>query len=535
MAEGTRPVAGSFVREATGLVREVGPWSGMIFNIIWTGNAVGLTAAFVLYSFVFVSPGMNIVALILTATVLSTLNAAVYMFFSLAMPRSGGDYAFISRTLHPSLGFMSGINWALWLPLVLGWTGSQVVPIAFQSLFASYGAISHNQALIDFTNGLFSSKDTVFAVGAIFIIVFSLITLLGNRVYFLIQNIAFIFMAAAIVITVLAFAGNAPESYAALIDRVAGQGAYQSLLSAFSSNGGYQPRPYATSVLSGVVLWAGINTWAMGTSLIAGEIRKAGELRTWAIANILASLSVGLLFALTAYLYFRSVGSDLIYAASYLYGTDSYKLPFPPYYSSYVILAIPNLLLFIVFAIGFFLGGIFYMPQNQILASRMFLAFSFDRLMPKKLGDVSERFHVPVYSILLALAISLVSLWIYVYTNWLGFFSQLFAVAFSFFVTSIAAILFPFRRRELFENSPANIRVAGVPVMTLLGIGNALFMALFIYENWVDSALGSNSIQSITLITSVLAISFVAYWIIRAIRRRQGIDIDLLYRQIPPE
>jgi hypothetical protein len=47
--------------------------------------------------------------------------------------------------------------------------------------------------------------------------------------------------------------------------------------------------------------------------------------------------------------------------------------------------------------------------------------------------------------------------------------------------------------------------------------------------------LGSNHPVSITLILSILVISFVLYWIIRAIRKRQGIDIDALFREIPPE
>ena len=50
-----------YIREATGLVRTAGPWSGLAFNVIWTGNAVGLTAAFILQSYMFVSPGLNFV------------------------------------------------------------------------------------------------------------------------------------------------------------------------------------------------------------------------------------------------------------------------------------------------------------------------------------------------------------------------------------------------------------------------------------------------------------------------------------------
>jgi amino acid transporter len=163
------------------------------------------------------------------------------------------------------------------------------------------------------------------------------------------------------------------------------------------------------------------------------------------------------------------------------------------------------------------------------------LAWSFDRLMPRQLGQVDKRFHAPLIATAICGVVSLVSLWVYVYTPYLGFFSQLFAVAFSFLVTSIAAIVFPFRKKEMFESSPANIKIAGVPLMALIGVANTIFMLVFIYQNWTDAALGSNSPQSVALILGILVISFVLYWVIRAFRKRQGIDIDALYREIPPE
>jgi amino acid transporter len=508
----------------------------MAFNIIWTGNAVGIIAAFVLNSYFFVSPGQNFVALILAATLLSVLNAATYMFFSMAMPRSGGDYHFIGRTLHPALGFMSSVNWALWLPLVLGFGGSAFVPIAFSSVMKAWGVATNDPGAIAAANAL-SDKNMVFLIGALLIIVFTAITILGTKIYFTVQNVSFAFMIAAFVITIAAFLVNNPTSYAALIDKSLGPGTYNSTIETFDAKFTLSSieRPAIVAVLSGIALWAGVNTWSMGTSLIAGEMKEERKLRTWMIANILGTLITGGILAVTEVLYLNSVGEKFLYAMTYLSGTPDYKLVFPPYYSSFVPIAFPNLIVFVIFAIGFFLGGIFFFPQNQILASRVMLAWSFDRLMPRQLGHVDRKFHAPIVATVICGIISLISLWVYVYTSYLGFFSQLFAVGFSFFATSIAAIVFPYVRKQMFESSPANIKVGGIPVMTLVGIGNAIFMAVFLYQNWTDSALGANNPVSLTLILSILVISFVLFFIIRAIRKNKGIDIDALYREIPPE
>ncbi len=504
--------------------------------MIWTGNAVGIIAAFILNSYVFVAPLQNMVGLILSATLISTLNAATYMFFSMAMPRSGGDYHFIGRTLHPALGFMSSVNWALWLPLVLGFGGSVFVPIALNSLLKAWGVATNDPGAISLANALLT-PNVEFLLGAILIIGFTAITILGTKIYFTVQNISFTLMIIAVIITIAAFVMNTPNSFAASIDKALGAGTYSSTIQTYDSQ--YTPssivRPALIAIPSGIVLWAGVNTWAMGTSLIAGEVKEERKLRTWMIANILGTFVCGGVMALTAFLFLSSVGEKFVYAMSYLSGSSSYKLVFPAYYSSFIPIAFPNIVIFLLFAVGFFLGGIFFFPQNQILASRVMLAWSFDRLMPRQLGYVDKRFHAPLVATLVCGIIALVSLWVYVYTPYLGFFSQLFAVAFSFLFTSIAAVVFPFRRKALFESSAANIRLGGIPLMSLVGLANSIFMVVFIYQNWTDSTLGSNNPVSLTLILSILVVSFVLFFVIRAIRKRQGIDIDALFREIPPE
>lgn len=536
MSAGKDQKSDLYLKRASGLVKVAGPWSGFAFNIIWTGNAIGNTAAFVMWLMLFTSPGENLVGLIVAATLLSVMNCAVYMLFSMAIPRSGGDYHFIGRTLHPALGFMSSVNWAIWLPYVVGFWGTQVAVIFFGSLLKAFGVATNNPGLIQLAS---SSLDpnTTFILGAIVITAFTVITLFGNKVYFTFQNVSFVLMIVAMIITFAAFLMNTPATFAAAIDKSLGANTYQGTIQAFQATNPNLRRAALVAIPSGIVAWAGVNTWSMGTSLIAGEVKNERSIRTWLIGNIFSALVVGALFALTVYLYMNSVGSDFVYAMTYLSGTPDYKLVFAPYYGSFIPFAFPNLFIFIIFAVGYFLGGLFFFPQNQILSSRIMLAWSFDRLMPGKLGYVDKRYHVPVVATIAVLGIALISLWVTTYTTWLSFFSQLFAVAFSFLLTSIAAIIFPYRRKHIFDSAPqaVRIRVGGIPLMSILGVANAIFMLVFIYQNWTDAALLSNSPQSVGLIVGILVASFILYYVIRAIRKRQGIDIDALYKEIPPE
>src|SRR5439155_2568462 len=98
---------GMFVRNATGLVREVKPWQAMAINYI-TGAApfvIGIALFGALSGF----PGGNF---LLAAVLTIPLALSVVYTFGLlttAMPRSGGDYILVSRTLHPMLGVVSSV------------------------------------------------------------------------------------------------------------------------------------------------------------------------------------------------------------------------------------------------------------------------------------------------------------------------------------------------------------------------------------------------------------------------------------------
>src|SRR5438128_12403702 len=98
----------TFERKATGLVREAGWWDVLVYNVNFI--SIGLMAAFLFTVTIPFYPGVNVYVNELVAFALVIPLSFVFAMFAAAMPRSGGDYVYVSRTLHPAVGMMSSFN-----------------------------------------------------------------------------------------------------------------------------------------------------------------------------------------------------------------------------------------------------------------------------------------------------------------------------------------------------------------------------------------------------------------------------------------
>jgi basic amino acid/polyamine antiporter, APA family len=127
---------------------------------------------------------------------------------------------------------------------------------------------------------------------------------------------------------------------------------------------------------------------------------------------------------------------------------------------------------------------------------------------------------------------------IYAFTDWFSTLAVLLGLSCTLLITAFGAILLPYRQRAMVENSPYAGRLAGIPIVSWVGVlsvaGFGLAIAVLLWDPGSGSSLSENP-GKLWLALIALAVGLAIYFVSDVIRRRQGIDLSLAYRELPPE
>jgi APA family basic amino acid/polyamine antiporter len=532
------PAPGLFTRKATGLVREGRTRDALFYNLLW--SSVALTFAFY-WLFAAFYPGSNALLSSLIAACLGLPGAFLYAMLTQLMPRTGGDYVFNSRSLHPSVGFAGNFSYSFWLAVVIGVYTTYIASYgfgAFGRMMAGFGAGSGWLSFGDW----FSTSTGLFITGTVMLVLSAAMFALGGvRLFFRIQAACFVlYILGAILVPVVV-------------------GVFQShggFLANFDDYGAHLGTTGATAALAGSAKEAGFAhadfSWEMtfkavsvfwfifgfifSSNYFAGEIRLAKRTHLYSMPGAVLLAVVVLLMLIPSFTHV--VGYDF---ASQLGLADPAAYGFSagaPAYPELIGIASGSPVIAAVTIIGFTIGMAVWLPQTIMLVSRNMFAWSFDRVVPERLSYVDRRSRSPIVAIGVMLIVSIASTAVYAFTDWLSSLSALLGLSLPLLVTAIAGTLLPFRQPALVENSPYSRRIGGVPMLTLVGslatLGFATAIGVLLWDPGSGASLSENP-GRVALVAAVYLVGLVGWFVARAIRRSQGVDIDLAYRELPAQ
>jgi len=526
----------AFARKASGLVRVATPSSVFAFNIFWT--AFGFVLTYVFLWAPITSPGVDMGLGALVTALFVLPQVLTYAIFSIIMPRSGGDYNYVSRGLHPSLGFMVSWSWVIWLSFWAAWGSYALTTYGLAPIVTTWGAITGNQGLLNFGIALTTPAWT-FGIAAFTLVLFTLLVMLGTKLYFNLQKIAFALTLIGMVVIIGVMATTTPSTFAhnlntALASFTNSTDTYHSVIQQGQSAGAnLNPSFSWLGLFLLIPLYYTYMPYCMGSTFMAGEVKDVKKSQLY--GGPVATIFLGIVSALLAWTYASALGSDFYRAIGTLWWNGATPLPMQPYLPAFVGIMNPNPIIYAIASIAYIIWGVWFVPQNIMLNSRTMLAWGFDRIVPKKFAQVDEKRHVPIFNILVIFVISAIFLVFLDTSPWLTLVSSIFALSIIAAFVGLAAIVFPYRRKHLFEASSAKWTIGNVPVLSILGVLTVLCCIFLAYFYLTQDVLLANSPYSLGMIVGIFVSGFIAFWIARAYRKKQGIDVDLAYQEIIPE
>jgi len=535
------------VRKATGLERSFGFWDSFIVGMGMLNLGTGTVLVFSM-SLAF-APSYNFILSLLLGMVLNFFVVMAYAMVTIVMPRSGGDYVFVSRSINPTLGFANNFFWTVIAVVGIAWNCLYMASIAVSPSLAVGGAVLNSSYMTSLSQ-IVTQPLWSFLIGVVtmlFVMVLMIVEIkwlkIVNYVAFIIGMITIFAWIAVLAATpqgafINSFNGfaqsytNNPDSYHMIIQT--------------AEQNGMTISPDWHVILSGTITTLPISYFTLTGANIAnyfsGEIKNVGRIAKSStviplIAFTFSTIALG--FAL-----FNATGYTFLASLSYLAFNvpSSYTLPTAPYIPLMVGILAPNIWIVLLTLVGMICWLYLIVMAFYLVATRNLFAWGHDAVVPTRFSLTHRKYHTPVHSVVAITAIAIIGTAFYdwfssafSFTNFLAGSNSAWLVA----CTSAAA--FPFIRKESFEALPTFVkrRIGPLPTMSIMGVLGALSIIVTDLSVVLNPSYAgiptSLSDLSIALLGVVFVIGVIYFFVAKAIRKSRGLDLSLVYKEPPPE
>jgi amino acid transporter len=562
-----------FVRQSSGLVRNVSVTNALFFNVA-AFVGVGLTLYPIFYSLAFVPvwtyAGLsNYAWAAIIAGLFCVLLAMIFASLTSVMPRSGGDYVFSSRIVHPFVGWLE--SWTLVIASVL--IIAFEVPLVLRNLQITGRIIgigpgghffnSANTWFTDSTGGITGSPGFIasLVVLAVIAVIVCLPTRTFHRVVTLLAGYGVACFIAMFIFGLLATSKSSFDAH--LPDYTRGVTAAH-----IAASGKEAFLPGSTNDFWGSIFSTTVFPFVLSVLLfqyigfqysayIAGEVR--GNVKRGVLVALIGALAIGVLAnSLYVDALSKHLGFDLnvSWGASYWgFNSNLVALPMGQPNSMPLLAAVANSSLWPIWML-ISLGGVLFplllCPVYINFISRMELAWSLDRQVPEWFGNVNERLRQPLNAILAVLGLAALFLFFQSYNalphvlattgnklNLAGtaWFSITMAIL-TWMMPGVNALLVRWRRPDLVRNAPF---ARALPWIGLAWLVFPVWVYIFAVGKPIEEALrGSGKLRYLEtngILDALLfyALGVVIYLVMLYRSRTRGVNTKMLFTEIPPD
>jgi APA family basic amino acid/polyamine antiporter len=538
-------------RKASGLIRTYSGLDIMIFNMLF---ASAFVVPIFMYQFIgFSFPTVDQAFALAIGIIPGIVFGLLYIFWTAAFPRSGGDYVINSRVLGPTVGFIvSFVTLMAGLTFSAGWWSNLFTTFVTANLLGLLGGVTGQSGYtsLAFT---WATPTYAFATGAVIIILCALMVSMirPDRLNKIFLILALFGMFSMVLTAVLLFMTN-QSSFAQAFNLFAQRSGvndtnyYQTIVNSAPAT------PPVSFSITQTGFWAGgvvMAAWSImwfvwGSSYVGGEIRQVKRSQALGVmGSVIATTVLSLLIVIP---YYNSQGAAFSQNSIAAYFTGTWQLyPIQPMqYTSVMIMATTQPVWWTALAILINLGMYAWIITTVALlmtgASRTILAWSFDRLVPKRFGDVNPRYHQPHWAMLVIALLTMGFCGVYSYqaTVFTALWSAFMIFTPIWFSVALSATLLPFLKKSWYETAGiAKYRLGPIPLISIFGMITMIVAGYGSYSFVTDPgwSWAGAGVTAVSLYLTVIIAGAILYVIARAFRARQKIAITDAYKELPIE
>lgn len=440
-----------FTRRASGLVREIGLFTAVAIPLTHTIGG-GINKLLILASYT--NPGANVPAAYILAGIPVLMTAIAYTLLAVSMPRTGGDYIYISRGVSPVLGFLT--SWGFWWTEIMSLGIIAYYDVDFWGLgFRIANRATGSAFAADMANTLKEGTAACLLVAILIVIVSGVVTLLGARIYSIIINLGLILGVIGSVVMIAYFLVSSPENAPALWDKT--YGGYDKIV-ALAAKTGWTDTPTNAAATGGAAIgaiWAYIGFTA--GAYMGGEIKNPSKGMVWSIT--ISAILVIAYYTFIGFMVYRAFG-DFIPQYTWCVNEAPDELgkivenPPSALLPTFACALAPGKHLWqMIMALSAAIWLLNDIPAFFLVCSRLVFSWSFDRFFPEKIAEVNDRFHSPHWAVIITTTGGLVGVGICAQGAWTAAMETTMLYIFAVIFGCLAAAITPYVRREVYDRS----------------------------------------------------------------------------------